>query len=149
MTKKHFLIIIIVVLVLSGIFYYLRNSRNTVTTNRDYPTTQNFSFYSISDIKQKNLANGSYNTEGYVVKRYECPPCPPGAQCKPCMRGNIVISEINKLLDTYILTNSEIILFANNPKQFELGKKYSFSVKVLDYTSTNKPINDIELVGYQ
>ena len=65
------------------------------------------------------------------------------------MKNNIVISQNNKLLDTYTLTSSEIILFANNPKQFELGKKYSFSVKILDYKSTNEPINDIELVGYQ
>ncbi|KKR11828.1 MAG: hypothetical protein UT39_C0002G0009 [Candidatus Woesebacteria bacterium GW2011_GWA1_39_21] len=150
MKKKPFLIIIVViVLVLSGIFIYQRTSRNTVVTNKDYPTTQNFNFYSINDIKQKSLASGTYNTEGYVVKQYECPFCPQETQCKPCMRDNIVISENNKLLDTYILTNNEIVVFANNPKQFELGKKYSFSVKILDHKSTDEPINDIELVGYQ
>lgn len=150
MTRKSLLITLtVIVLVLSGTFIYQSTGSNTAITNKDYPTTQNFNVYSIGDIKQRNLAIRTYNTEGYVVKRYECPPCPPGAQCKPCMKDNIVISENNKLLDTYTLTNSEIIVFANNPKQFELGKKYSFSVKLLDSKSTNEPINDIELVGYK
>ena len=38
--------------------------------------------------------------------------------------------------------------FAENPKQFELGKKYKFRIRMLDYKSTGEPINNIELVGY-
>jgi len=64
------------------------------------------------------------------------------------MRNNIVISENNKLLETYTLSESEMILFANNPKQFDLGKKYRFSIKILDYKSTEEPINDVEIIGY-
>ena len=151
MTKSHLLVIIIgIFLVFSGISYYNLTSRNAVTTNRDYPTIQNFNFYSINEIKQKGLAIGTYNTEGYVVKIYECPRCPQWALCKACMGNNIVISQNNKILDEYtLLTNNEIILFTNNPRQFELGKKYSFSINILDYKSTDEPINDIEIIGYR
>lgn len=149
MNKKYLLIIITaILLVFSGIYFYSKIVTDTTTSNRTYPESSNFSFYAIHDFKQKDLAPGTYDTEGYVVKRYECPPCPKGALCKPCMRDNIVISEKNELLDTYSLSNTEIIIFASNPKQFELGKKYRFSVKILDYNTTGEPINDIELIGY-
>lgn len=149
MNKKYSLIIIItILLVFGGIHFYNQAGMNTTTTNRTYPESSNFSFFSIHDFKQKNLAQGAYDTEGYVVKKYECPPCPKGALCKPCMRDNIVISENNKILETYSLSNTEMIIFVDEPKQFDLGKKYKFSVRLLEYKSTGEPINDIELMGY-
>jgi hypothetical protein len=27
---------------------------------------------------------GTYVVDGYVVRSQQCPPCPPGARCKPC-----------------------------------------------------------------
>lgn len=150
MAKKYFLIIIIaILLILSGNFYYQKINNDVIKTNKTYPSLQNFDFYSVSDIKQKNLASGTYNTEGYVYKRFECLPCPQGAQCKPCMKDHIVVSENNKPTKTYIVTDTEIIVFVNKSKQFGLGKKYRFSIKLLDYKTTNEPINDIELIGYQ
>src|SRR5437763_1071692 len=56
----------------------------------------------IHALKQMAPDSGSYNTEGYVVLNYLCPPCPPGAECKPClMESNIVISESHQLLHGY------------------------------------------------
>ncbi len=104
--------------------------------------------YSIHGLKQKNLTSGNFSVEGWVVKIYTCPVCPEGASCKPCMKDNIVISESDKLLGAYALTEKEMIVFSSNPGQFELGKKYRFSIKISDYRSTGEPINDIELVGY-
>ena len=126
----------------------LQSATDLVLAQRTYPEGSNFSFYAIHDFKQKNLTPGTYNTEGYVVKIYVCLPCPKDALCKLCMKDNIVISENNKVLDTYSLTNTEMIVFADKPKQFEIGKKYKFSVKLLEYKSTGESINDIELVGY-
>ncbi len=149
-TKYYTPIAIIVVLVIVGIYFYLQqptNLENQIT----YPTTSNLDFFQINEIKQNNFTSGNFNTEGYVVKIYTCPPCPndPSAgMCKPCDRDNIVISENNKILETYSLTENELIIFVENPKQFELGKKYKFSIKILDYKSTGEPINYIELVGY-
>ena len=111
-------------------------------TNSSYPSI------TIHELKETNPVSGNFNVEGYVVKIYTCPPCPKGAACKPCMGDNIEISENNKLLDTYSLSDTELIIFSNNPKQFELGKKYKFSIKILDDKSTGESINDIELIGY-
>lgn len=152
MNKKFIWILaVILIIIASGVFYFLykqQPSQVNIQNNTTYPQISNFTFYPIHEIKLNKLNSGTYNTEGYVVKIYTCPPCPKGAQCKPCMRDNIVISENNKLLETYSLSDKEMILFVNSPKQFELGKKYTFSIKILDYKSTSEPINDVEIIGY-
>lgn len=145
--KYYILIGIILVVVISIIYFYTQQTTDT-NSIRTYPTISDFDFYPIHEIKQGNFTSGTYNTEGFVVKIYTCPPCPKEALCKPCMRDNIVISKDNKILETYSLTENELIVFVENPKQFKLGKKYRFSIKILDYKSTGEPINDIELVGY-
>lgn len=152
MSKKFIWILaVILIIIASGLFYFLYKQQSppvNIQNSTTYPQTSNFAFYPIHEIKLNKLNSGTYNTEGHVAKIYTCPPCPKGAQCKPCMRDNIVISEDNKLLETYSLSDKEMILFVNSPKQFELGKKYTFSIKILDYKSTGESINDIEIVGY-
>ncbi len=122
----------------------------SVTKKKTNHSISTSDFYSIHELKQKNISEGSYNTEGYVVKIYTCPQCPTNAMCKPCMRNNIVISEDNLTLEAYSLTENDLIIFTSNsnPKQFELGKRYTFSINITKYKSTSEPINDIELVGY-
>ena len=151
MSKKYVgVVVLILVIIAVGVYYFLNKQQSGGNTgvNTTYPQISNYTFYPIHEIKQNKFSSGTYNTEGYVVKIYTCPPCPKGAQCKPCMRDNIVISEINNLLETYSMSDKEMVLFTNNPKQFALGKKYQFSIKILDYKSTDEPINDVEIVGY-
>lgn len=111
--------------------------------------TSGYKFQPISEFKKNGFTSGTYETEGYVVKRYTCPICPQGAQCKPCMKNNIVISEENQTLETYSLSDKNLIIFTNNPNQFTLNRKYTFIIKVLDYKSTGDSINDVELVSFE
>ncbi|MFH1749703.1 MAG: META domain-containing protein, partial [bacterium] len=152
MNKKFILILVVILIIIAGgVFYFLYKQQPpqvNIQNNTTYSQTSNFAFYPIHEIKLNKFNSGTYNTEGYVVKIYTCPPCPKRAQCKPCMRDNIVISENNKLLETYTLSDKEMVLFVNNPKQFELGEKYTFSIKILDYKTTGEPINDVEIIGY-
>lgn len=123
----------------------------TPSPYKTYPSILIFNFYSIHEIKQQRLGPGSYNTEGYVVKIFTCPPCPTGALCKPCMGESIVISEESKILTDYSsLSDKELIIFVKNPGQFQLGKKYQFSIKIVkDKRMTFEPTNDVRLIGYQ
>lgn len=140
-------VILIIVILIGGYLVYIQLSQNE-ERQRTYPSSSDYSSVSISQLKETNQTSGNFNIEGYVVKIYTCPPCPIGAYCKMCMRDNLVISEENKILESYSLTNKDLILFANNPKQFDLGRKYKFSVKILEYKSTGESLNDIEVVGY-
>ena len=145
MTKKLLIFLLIMLaIIISGCI-----NKTEIIEETSYPNT-NQSNYSLNfvELKESNYTSGNFNVEGYVVKIYTCPPCQKGDICKPCMRNNIVISENNKVQDSYSLSSSELILFTDNPKQFELTKKYKFSIKITDYKSTGEPINDIDLLGY-
>ena len=102
--------------------------------------------YTVGGLKERNPDSGEFNIDAFVVKIYECPPCPIGS-CKPCMGDNILASDINELKESYSFTNSELILFTAQPKQFELGKKYRFSIAVLSHNPSNK-INGANIMGY-
>ena len=112
-----------------------------------HSSNANIVFYPIHKIKQNTLVLGVYKTKGFVVKAYTSPPCPPGVNCKPSMKNNIVISENNKLLDLYSLTMNELIIFVETPGHFQLGKKYMFSIRLLTTKSTSEPIHDVEWVS--
>ncbi len=151
MNKKIILALTVLLFITTvGISYFLYKQfrQENIQNNTTYPQASKFTFYPIHEIKLNRFNSGTYNTEGYVVKIFTCPLCPKGVICKPCMRDNIVISENNKLLENYFLSDKEIILFANSPKQFKMGEKYTFSIKILDYKSTGEPINDVEIIGY-
>lgn len=152
MTKRYLLGLFSVLVTVTGGIYYFLYKQQTLQTNTPssstYSQVSNFPFYPIHEIKINKFSTGTYNTEGYVVKIYACPPCPKGAVCEVCMKDNIVISENNNLLETYTLSDKEMILFANNTNQFELGNKYTFSIRILEDKSTGEPINDVVIVGY-
>ena len=52
------------------------------------------------------------------------------------------------MLKGFDLTAKELILFFNDVKQLETGKKYKFLIKVTDKHTTNEEVSDIELVDY-
>lgn len=142
MKIRYYLAVIILVLASASVYVYLM-------INQPKPeSVANDNFYSISELKQNNFSTGEFTVEGYVVKIYTCPFCPTGWQCKPCMRNNLIISENNRPLANYSLTNKELIVFFDKVQLFELGQKYKFFVKVLDDKSTSELINDIEITGF-
>ena len=68
----------------------------------------------------------------------------------PCMPENIVISEELKTIEAYTsITSSEMLIFVQNPEQlFTLGEYYRLSIQVMEFRTTDEPLNDVELVGY-
>lgn len=106
-------------------------------------------FASIENFKTSKPQQRVYVFEGYVVKKYTCPPCPAGAQCKACMKNNIVVSDTDMTMGpSYTLTNAEVIIFTQEADRLELHKKYRFKVRLTDKRSTSEPINDLELVDF-
>src|SRR3990167_7310555 len=147
--KTTFFIIIIIFIILIGAGFYFSQKTKDFLPNLVSQKDPGQNFYSISQIKQGNLPFGNYQTQGYVVKIYTCPACPPPSQCKPCMGNNIVISELQVLRQNYNLTNQDLLIFTDDPNQFELGKKYQSTVRLTEIKSTNEPINDVELGSFQ
>ena len=133
---------------LLGLYFLFAGGRLSPQT---YPPSSNYAFLSIHELKQRDHPSGSsYNTEGYVARIYACPPCPLGAACAPCMEEHIVISEQSKTLDSGPPTDLDLVVFVKYSEQFTLGQKYTFSIRIREYSVITFPgqIDAIELVGY-
>lgn len=148
MKPKQYILLIVIGVAIVAVYLYSQSSTKN-ETQKTYLPLANYDFSSIAELKQHAVVSGRYNTEGYVVKIFTCSPCPAGATCGLCMKNNIVISVHNSPLETYQLTDNELIIFTDNPEQFVLGSKYRFSVTVLDYKTTSAEMNDVELIGYE
>ena len=105
---------------------------NPNLTDRTLPySIKSATYISIPEFKALDDTSGSitYNVGGYVSYIYTCPPCPKDAECKPCMGNNIIISEADKRLeDYYSLSDSDIVVFVDEPNQLKLGGLYEFSL---------------------
>lgn len=67
----------------------------------------------------------------FVNSIYTCPPCPKGAECKPCIGDHIMIADS--------LNSKKLFrVFADEPDKFSIAKKYSFIIKLLKYDSQNE-----------
>lgn len=148
--KKTALLFFVAVLSIAAVALVYSNLRPEIKPPLPtYPPSEDFEFLAIHELNMLKPSSGYYNTEGYVAKIFNCPPCPAGAACIPCMEENIVISEQDKTVETYILTNMDLIIFLQNPGDlFKLGDKLQFSIRVRDSRTTTGSMNDVELVGF-
>jgi hypothetical protein len=83
----------------------------------------------------------------YVLEIHKCPPCPPGAQCKPCLGDYIVVTD--KLDEKDPLLIKRLKVFTSKPERlewFELKKKCSFIAKVRGKVANGKPIENLDLI---
>jgi len=103
--------------------------------------------YTINEFNLKAPSYGTYHVTGYVSKIFQCPPCPEGAQCKPCMAQNIIISEKKKTVKDYSrLSGRDMIIFCDDTSLFQLKSKYKFLIQVMNFKTTDQPINNVKLI---
>lgn len=104
-------------------------------------------YLSIRELNHKNLTFGVYETDGYVVKIYSCPPCPEQSYCKPCQVEHVVISGNPSELSNYNdMTDNEVVVFTHDNSHFNLGQKYRFIFKVLNSKTVNQLSNNLQLI---
>lgn len=103
----------------------------------------------INQLKKQKPEKGVFITQGFIIKNYVCLPCPPKVYCKPCMGNKVVLSEENKRMDNYNLTEKELIIFTSEAKKLIRGKKYRVKIRITDRKSTGDPINNIYLISYK
>jgi hypothetical protein len=98
------------------------------------------------DLQKGDRDDTPFRIEGYVIQTYKCPPCPPGAMCKPCIGDHIVITDNVKEADPTLVKHLRI--FTDKPEQFELKKKYSFVVKVKGKPRKDRAIEEVDLIRF-
>ncbi len=100
------------------------------------------------DLKRNDGVEGTFRMEGaYVLEIHKCPPCPPGAQCKPCLGDYVVITDNLDEKDPALIKRLRV--FTSRPERlewFELKKNCSFIARVRGKVPRGKPIEDLDLI---
>lgn len=146
-------IILLVAIAIGGYFIYsnkinLNQAGSTIT--QPSPTTNNASQNTISiqalneGIRLKNLNFQNYSIEGYLVNKNTCS-CPKGALCVPCL-PEILVSEDKQ--DTSE-NSRKIYIRVYNMDDFQLGKRYRFSILIPSDKDKQGFSNERQLIKYE
>ena len=101
-----------------------------------------------NDLKRNDGVEGPFRIEdAFVIEIHKCPPCPPGAQCKPCLGDYVVVTDNLDEKDPLLIKRVKV--FTGRPERlewFKLKKKCSFVARVRGKVPSGKPIEDLELI---
>jgi len=76
----------------------------------------------------KPVLNSVHRVRGWVVKKFSCPPCPPGSNCKPC-EDYAVLSDDSTLQGSGKLDDRDAMLFGSSSAGLELGRLVTVVVR--------------------
>ena len=100
-----------------------------------------------NDLKRNDSIKGTFIVVAFVIQTYKCPPCPPNAMCKPCLGDHIAVTDNLDEKDPARIQRLRI--FTDKPEQFELQKKYSFTVRTRGKTAPGHPIEEVDLISFE
>ena len=117
---------------------------------RAYPGLLDLEEISIPYLRTTAPLPGRYNVSGIVVEVTTCD-CPPEALCVMCeYPDGVVVSETGGPLpaEGYVAADTTFLLVAaEDPEQFRIGRRYALSVEVEDVWS-QRPVYLALLLGY-
>ncbi|HYV43435.1 MAG TPA: hypothetical protein VFA20_01195 [Myxococcaceae bacterium] len=88
---------------------------------------------SVAALLAQHPSSGAATVTGYVTYIYRCPPCPPGAMCKPCMGDNLVLSDAPKQVTDYAdVGDGDLVVLADRAKldAFKVGSRYRLDLDI-------------------
>lgn len=100
-----------------------------------------------AQLKRSDLDDGPFRIEGYVTEVHKCPPCPDGAQCKPCLGDYLMITDKPGERDPALIRRLRIFAKGQELEKLEIAKKYSFLVKVRGRIRVVKPAAEVDLIS--
>jgi hypothetical protein len=83
---------------------------------------------SVAQFVAQHPANGEYTLLAYIDEVYLCPPCPKGAQCKPCMGHNITISDGPARAATPAGEKLTVFITPSDGVRLQTGRRYRLRV---------------------
>ena len=114
----------------------------------DYPKVSND--YGVGQFVSGNFTDGIYYVQGYVVNIYNCKQGNNDGYTQPCKPANVIISDDDKVIDSYReMGGSDLMVYVSNEKEFKVGNKYRFQLKVLNTQSTPQSINDVQAISHE
>jgi len=126
--------------------YYEILTQIRTELQKDQQSSESPPVLTFADLQKNNSIDGPFKIVGVVIDVYKCPPCPAGAMCKPCIGDHIDVTDNPDEKDPALIKRLRI--YTDKPEQFELKKKYLFTVKVRGKIPNGQPIHDVELVSF-
>jgi hypothetical protein len=136
MIRKHLTILFTVVCLLPALSF-----------SQDRTSAQEPPLLTFNDLQRNDSIEGPFRIVGAVIDIYKCPPCPAGAMCKPCIPDNIVVTD--NLDEKDLSKIKRLRISTDKPEQFELKKKYTFTVKVKGKVPSGRAIQDVDLISFE
>ena len=102
----------------------------------------------VAALLTQHPSNGNATVTGYVTYLYRCPPCPPGAKCKPCMGDNLVLSDAPKQVADYAdVGDGDLIVLADRAQldALKVGNRYRLEIDIGPEKHLSNPIPDPHL----
>ncbi|HCW08077.1 MAG TPA: hypothetical protein DGG95_12015 [Cytophagales bacterium] len=93
------------------------------------------------------VTSDTLQLKAYVLDVYVCPPCPPGAMCKPCIENHCTIVEEKPIDIMKVRLEDRVRIFADHPEKLEVGKQYLFTVRFKIRTENSK--DNLVLISYK
>ena len=92
---------------------------------------------SVADFRAAPPVGRLVRIVGYVVDGYFCPPCPPGAECKPCAIPSTVFVADAPGHAPFALSTppADVIALSADPAKFANDSRYRFEIRVEDRSS--------------
>jgi len=84
----------------------------------------------IAELKKTGVASTTYEIQGFVVGKYECPPCLETEKCQVCpnQKNAIIVDDSAPLTPESPLADSQITIFTDDTKQLDLGRRYELKI---------------------
>ncbi len=101
-------------------------------------------------VKIATLAKATSDTvrlKAYVFDVYVCPPCPEGAQCKPCMENHATVVEEEPVDPMKVPLDRRVRIFTERSDSLKTGKRYLFTVTFRNKKTS--PEANVTLVSFR
>ena len=98
----------------------------------------------------RDVHQGRHVVEGFVASVYACPPCPPNADCKPCIGDFVVLTEDKSAGGVPDPRSDRVMrVFVENPRAFETGLRYRVMLRLRGPADPARRIDDAVLIAAQ
>jgi hypothetical protein len=144
MIKNALTILFTAACLMSALPFYQTPASSAAQNKTQEPPPPRLTF---SDLKRNDSIKGTFIVVGFVIQTYKCPPCPPGAMCKPCLGDHTVITDNLDEKDPAL--SRRLRIFTDKPEQFDLQKKYLFTVKIKGTVAPGHAIQDVDLISFE
>ena len=101
----------------------------------------------VSDFRDLAPTSGTFVIKGFISYIYKCPPCPPGALCKPCMPDNAIVSQKYEPDTMYTDHANHVVVLTPDGAKLTIGKQYELTVEVQQTQSHNFGLHDLKLLS--